>query len=220
MSEPTDSYTLSDLAELAEVTPRTVRWYIQQGLLRSPDSAGSSTRYDEGHLWRLRLIRQLQRDHLPLAEIRKRLLALDDDQVRSLVGGMPDAPREPAVDYIRSVLSSRGVRSSAAMPPSPSAPRMPAMSPSPLSRGLLPVPAGQGAGPADQGAGPADQVAGLADLAAPSSHLSRPDRSQWERLTLSPDLELHIRRPLSRLDNRRIDRLISIARQILEEDIP
>jgi hypothetical protein len=49
---------------------------------------------------------------------------------------------------------------------------------------------------------------------------AQPDRSQWERVALSPDVELHIRRPLSRDHNRRVDRLISIARQLLEEDTP
>ena len=44
------------------------------------------------------------------------------------------------------------------------------------------------------------------------------ERSQWERLSLGPNLELHIRRPLSRPEQRRVDRLITIARQVLNED--
>ena len=67
---PDDPYSLTDLVRLAGVTPRTVRYYVAQGLLPSPEQAGPSTRYGEGHLARLRLIRRLQRDHLPLAEIR------------------------------------------------------------------------------------------------------------------------------------------------------
>ena len=47
-----------------------------------------------------------------------------------------------------------------------------------------------------------------------------PDRSQWDRVALTQDVELHIRRPLGRDANRRVDRLISIARQLLEEDTP
>ena len=45
-----------------------------------------------------------------------------------------------------------------------------------------------------------------------------PERSQWERLGLGPNVELHIRRPLSRLEQRRVERLITIARQVLDED--
>lgn len=46
------------------------------------------------------------------------------------------------------------------------------------------------------------------------------DRSQWERLSLGPNLELHIRRPLSRHEQRRVERLITIARQVLKEELP
>ena len=45
-----------------------------------------------------------------------------------------------------------------------------------------------------------------------------PDRSQWDRIALTSDIELHIRRPLSRLQNKRVDRLIAIARELLEEN--
>ena len=80
---PDDPYSLADLARLADVTPRTVRYYVAQGLLPSPDAAGPATRYGEGHLARLRLIRRLQRDHLPLAEIRARLERMGDDEVEA-----------------------------------------------------------------------------------------------------------------------------------------
>jgi hypothetical protein len=47
---------------------------------------------------------------------------------------------------------------------------------------------------------------------------ARLDRSQWDRIALAPDIELHVRRPLSRLVNKRVDRLVAAARQLLEED--
>ena len=199
MPDETGGYSLSDLCDLASVTPRTVRYYVQQGLLRSPESAGPSTRYDEGHLWRLRLIRQLQRDHLPLAEIRKRLSALSDAEVQGLAAGRPAPPRESAADYIRGVLDARGV----GYPMSAIAPAQVMVPPAPAAARI--------AGPA----GVAYETGG-----APGAPPSQPDRSQWERVALSPDVELHVRRPLSRDHNRRVDRLISIARQLLEEDTP
>ena len=42
-------------------------------------------------------------------------------------------------------------------------------------------------------------------------------RSQWERLALTDDVELHVRRPLSRDANRRVEKLIEEARKIFEE---
>jgi hypothetical protein len=47
-----------------------------------------------------------------------------------------------------------------------------------------------------------------------------PDRSQWDRVLLAPDVELHVRRPLGRRQNKQVERLIAIAREILEEDQP
>ena len=66
---------------------------------------------------------------------------------------------------------------------------------------------------------------GVADAASPnrSPTTASPtpttvERSQWERVVLAPDVELHIRRPLSRTQNKRVDRLVTIARELLEED--
>ena len=111
-----DLYSLADLARLADVTPRTVRYYVAQGLLPSPEAAGPATRYGEGHLARLRLIRRLQRDHLPLAEIRLRLERMGDDEVIATVSALsPQAPapsQEPGdtLAFVRSLMTRSGVR--------------------------------------------------------------------------------------------------------------
>ena len=39
----------------------------------------------------------------------------------------------------------------------------------------------------------------------------------WERIPLAPDVELHVRRPLSRTAHKRVERLLTIAREILED---
>ena len=66
-------YDLDELARLSGLTVRTIRYYIQQRLLHTSGHRGPGAGYDAGHLARLRLIRRLQADHLPLAEIRRRL---------------------------------------------------------------------------------------------------------------------------------------------------
>ena len=53
---------------------------------------------------------------------------------------------------------------------------------------------------------------------APAPPETETTRSQWERVSLTPDIELHVRRPLTRGDNKRVNRLIEIARQLFEED--
>src|SRR5262249_49068361 len=46
------------------------------------------------------------------------------------------------------------------------------------------------------------------------------ERSQWDRIAPSPDVELHTRRPLGRAQQKQVDRLVAIARELLEEDRP
>src|SRR5512141_648218 len=112
---PDDPYSLGDLARLADVTPRTVRYYVAQGLLPSPDVAGPATRYTEVHLARLRLIRRLQRDHLPLAEIRVRLGRMGDADIRAAADALdpaepePSRVREDTLGYVRSLMARSGV---------------------------------------------------------------------------------------------------------------
>jgi DNA-binding transcriptional MerR regulator len=197
------SFSLADLCDLAGVTPRTVRFYIAQGLLRPPSGAGPSARYEDGHLYRLRLIKRLQKEHLPLAEIRMRLDALGDQEVERLV--LEPAPQvDSAADYVARVLGSKGASKPAwsSTPPAP----MPAPGPDPASlRSAIAEPAASYVLPA---------------MAAPEPAATGPEtvRSQWERIALTPDVELHIRRPLSRQQNRQLDRLLEAARQILKEE--
>ena len=206
-----ERYSLTELADLAGVTPRTVRYYLAQGLLPAIGQTGPGSKYDDGHLARLRLIRRLQADHLPLAEIRRNLEGLDDAAIRALVGaGEPPPPPDSALEYLRMVLdgasAARPVPRPALHSPTPALPGMvadrPAYAPSTASRAME--------APFD--ASPAPMLAG------PSVRPS--DRSQWERIVLVPDIELHIRRPLPRAQNKQVDRLVTIARELLEEDRP
>ena len=157
-------YDLGELAELAGATVRTIRYYVQQGLLPAPGQMGPGSHWSDGHLQRLRLIRKLQRQHLPLSEIRRQLAELDDAAVARLLEN--ETPPGSAVDYVRAVLAKAG---------------------STMRSQSLPLPGSS-------------------------------DRSQWERIRLDDDVELHVRRPLSREQNRRVERLLAEARRILASD--
>jgi len=197
---PESEYSLQDLVDLAGVTPRTIRYYIAQGLLPSPGKAGPGTTYADGHLNRLRLIRRLQREHLPLAEIRSRLASLDDATVAALVEApASEPPVDSAIDYIRSVLEGDASFEAMAL----SSPAAPPASPPPAYAINLEVPRFR-----------------LAEPSETSTETPPPDRSQWDRILLAPDVELHVRRPLGRRAHKRVERLIQIARELLEEDQP
>ncbi len=186
---PTDQeYTIAELASIAGVTPRTVRYYISVGLLPPPEQAGPGTRYGEGHLQRVRLIRRLQEAHLPLAEIRRQTEVMDNDAVVAALADPSTGPQDTALDYIHALRAS-ATRSR-------------------TNRALHEAPAAYVA------PRPAHDPPTAPDVVAPPSA----SRSQWERVALTPDVELHIRRPLARSDQKRIDRLITIARELLQED--
>jgi DNA-binding transcriptional MerR regulator len=193
---PTDTeprYTLTELADLAGVTVRTVRYYISQGLLAVDASPGPGPKYDDSHLARLRLIKRLQREHQPLADIRRQLASLDDAAVLAIAAEpAPAPPADSALDYIRRVTSTSHRTGE-------SAPR--------YQRAFLAT-ASFDEAPEPTAPPPAPDQA------------TRLERSQWERLSLAPDVELHVRRPLPRSTAKRVDRLIEIARDLLSEDQP
>ncbi len=153
---------LTELADRAGVSVRTIRYYIQQGLLPKPEARGPGAHYSEEHLERLLFVKRLQKEHLPLSEIRR---AIEQ-------GATAPARGASARDYINSVLKGPGY---------------------------------------------------VAEFGAPATSIAPPDeasgaRSQWERVALAPDIELHIRRPMSRAANRKVERLIDIALDLFQED--
>jgi DNA-binding transcriptional MerR regulator len=67
---------IDDLAERAGVPTRTIRYYTQQGLLHSPTLRGRVGFYDDRHLDRLKLIKELQeKRYLPLTVIKQLIRA-------------------------------------------------------------------------------------------------------------------------------------------------
>jgi DNA-binding transcriptional MerR regulator len=213
------AFDLKDLCERTGVTARTVRYYVQQGLLPSP-GAGLGARYGREHLDRLQLIRRLQKQHLPLAEIRRQLESLDPATLHAL-GAQPVGAPAPSMSSSPALASS-----------SSSSPASSMAAASAAAAAVLAASAGDSA---------VDYVRSILDRRSPSSASppypstspaqvpspapssstgavrpsSSPMRSQWDRIALSVDVELHIRRPLSRDDHRRVEQLIDEARRIL-----
>lgn len=226
-----EPYSLTELADLGGVTPRTIRYYLAQGLLPAVGQSGPGSKYDKRHLARLRLIRRLQGEHLPLAEIRRRLEGLSEAEIRALSGGgQPAPPAESALDYVRGILQSsqrpRSPSFEVRVPPPMRAMRVadtPAESDlsAPTARYEPPsmpefTPPGVADPPAPYGTPSVLPPAFMPAVPQPSPM----ERSQWDRVVLSPDVELHVRRPLGRAQQKQVDRLIAIARELLEEDRP
>lgn len=80
-----ERHSIDELSALAGVTPRTVRYYIAQGLLDRPEGAKRGAYYERRHVEQLLLIRRWTDAGLSL------------DRVRELLAGAPeDPPRRPA----------------------------------------------------------------------------------------------------------------------------
>lgn len=89
-------WKLAELAAATGVSPRTVRYYVQRGLLPAPPFRGPDTVYGEEHLLRLKAIRALQARFLPLDAIQVELARLGPDALRALAESEPSPVPPPA----------------------------------------------------------------------------------------------------------------------------
>ena len=74
-------YNIENLAEAAGVTRRTVRYYIQRGLLDPPCGEKRGSYYTENHLERLNKIQKLAEQGIPLIHIKTMLSGHGEEQV-------------------------------------------------------------------------------------------------------------------------------------------
>ena len=66
----TRDYGIAELAELGGVSRRTVRYYVQEGLLPAPLGVGRGRHYGPAHLAQLLRVKALQEEGRSLTEIR------------------------------------------------------------------------------------------------------------------------------------------------------
>jgi Ca-activated chloride channel family protein len=103
------TYRLEELAESTGVAVRTIRFYIQRGLLAPPEFRGPNTVYGDEHRTRLEAIRALQEHALPLDAIARTLDAASPAELAAIARG------EVRVEPERAVLADAA--------PAPAAPR-------------------------------------------------------------------------------------------------
>ncbi len=86
-------YKVSELAQKAGVTKRTIHYYISKGLLMPPDGSGIASTYDDSHLERILLIKKLQAQYMPLNKIREYIF-----EGGEMLDDVPDEkPRNPKI---------------------------------------------------------------------------------------------------------------------------
>jgi DNA-binding transcriptional MerR regulator len=210
--------SLAELTEAADVSVRTVRYYIGEGLLPPPEGAGPGSNYTAGHLDRLRLIQRLKAAYLPLKEIRRRLSGLDDEDVRALLaederraalaeeGVMYDASLAGAREYLALLEPGARYRTEPMMLPTPAVPE-PTKSVSSVARFDLRAEPARSRGP---------RAAGV--FSARPAPERAPDESDsgglWHRIALGDEAELVISELVYSRHRDRVDWLVRWARKV------
>ena len=220
-------YTLEELAQTAQITPRAIRYYAAKGLLPAPQSRGRFALYGTAHLNRLRLIGQLKQALLPLASMRDRMLSLTDAQVAALLtrsewptsdppsqtgntltGVPPDTAgatleeQAEAYQYILDALSARPAGDTSlhaeALPPA-----------LPSRRALFPRPTS---------VGEEEETGRQGDREKHSTVLNPQSAIEiWRRVLLAPGVELHVRVPETAEAGAELERLIARAESLFAE---
>jgi len=183
-----DEWMIHELAELAGVTVRTIRYYTIEGLLPPPLMRGKFACYTQAHLRRLELIRQLKDAYLPLREIRQTMSGLSDEEVQErlnaraeqidLTTPLPPAPaddKSSAMDYIARLMGRQAEL------------RTPGSSSQPKPPGLHQLP-------------PAVKAV----------------EQTWRRVELAPGIEVHIRQPFAPLAPHEVQSILNHVRNLLQ----
>ena len=77
--------TLEDLAKLSKMSIRTLRYYIQEGLLPGPDTRGKFASYSREHLERIEMIKRLKNKYLPLQQIKQLMDNMSEEDIHQML---------------------------------------------------------------------------------------------------------------------------------------
>ncbi len=199
----TEELTLQDLVTRSGLNLRTIRYYMQEGILQGPDTRGKYAHYSQLHLDQLELIQRLKNMYLPLQEIRHIIETLTPEEIsqvknyqdvlnpmlveRSAKNSSVVADEDigkSALDYIHQLQQAQmGIRTVGPKPAQPSI--LPSQSANPNKTARGSTTAGESKGVED-----------------------------WSRVILADGIELHIRRKMSSATEYRIDNLIRYAKKL------
>ncbi len=197
------NFWISELAERTGVSTRTIRYYIEEGLLPQPEVQGKYAVFNEDYLIRLNLIKYLKDAYLPLKEIKRQLDSLMVPEMRDLVrkfekdpsralAGLGIYPAEKnkvmALDFIESAPKTDSAQDyiKRALNRQQAAIREPEM------KFNAPAPA------------PKQSPAVSAE--------------NWQRVELAPGVELNIRQPQNISHHNQVEELITFARKLFKRE--
>jgi len=201
-----DNLTLEDLVNLSGLSLRTLRYYMQEGLLQGPDTHGKFARYSQPHLDRLEIIQRLKNLRLPLQEINQILINMTPEEISQIrqyqdvlketrdfsVKEMDETPSKlktnsDALDYIHNLERGRdNIRAFTS--------QSPVYSPAPQP-----------------------PVSYQEKSTAQSNFPKDPTRESWTRTVLRDGIELNIRQPKTTEEQIMIEQLIEFAKRLFRD---
>lgn len=186
-------YLIQEIADLTGVSPRTIRYYQEQDLLPSPENRGKFAYYNDDHLERLMLIQELKKNYLPLKEIRDQLNSLTHDQVRVLLEKHHTDQSSQASRLEPDIEESDQPRSDTALQF--------------ISRVLQTQTRYH-----DR---ETENFRSIIDYQADKvRYVAGSPSESWQRIILAPGIEIQVKEPLSPQDQKRLEELIKIAKNI------
>ena len=190
-SKSAEGLTLQELAAQTGVEPRTIRSYVEKGVILGPESFGRGARYPRETLDRLKVL-QLLRDanrSLTLDQIRVLLNSIGPSQLREVaegtvrIGAVIDTdaagtsplPKTAAMDYLHGLRRSQSQQQS----PASVSPLLYRRATPPTNDDQLPI--------------LENAARALAELTGTNSSSRSARGESWYRISLTPDIELSVR---------------------------
>lgn len=191
-----EDYQINELAKKAGVSVRTIRFYIDEGLLPAPQTRGRYASYTDEYLERIELIRLLKNRFLPLKEIRSRLGTLNPQEVRAALREEREQARQAGTAIPGERLGPRGTEGSGALEYVNRLLNRDQENKMIREPRKLPL------------YSPGTESSSSQDL------LREEDEDTWTRIRLAPGIELHIRQPVEESARSRLRLLLNYARKI------
>lgn len=197
-TENATSYSIEELSEMTGFDRRTIRSFIEQGLMRGPDKMGRYAQYSQDHLVRLLAIKNMKEmDGFSTGVIRTRLLTMSQDEVGQ-VAVSPDenfsSSTTSATDYLKSI------RGGSVIVP-------------------VPVSAKEEAPPEEKKTTSRNAIELLllefSNLSKGRSVRNKASAETWHRISVTPDVEISVRGLEDETDIARLTRIADHLREFI-----
>lgn len=195
-TENATSYSIEELSEMTGFDRRTIRSFIEQGLMRGPDKMGRYAQYSQDHLVRLLAIKNMKEmDGFSTGVIRTRLLTMSQDEVGQVAVSSDEnfsSSTTSATDYLKSI------RGGSATPPVSAVEETPTEDKKGTSRNAIEL-----------------LLLEFSNLSKGRSVRNKASAETWHRISVTPDVEISVRGLEDETDIARLTRIADHLREFI-----